>query len=247
VTATDTNGDGAGDAILTFASGESVMPVGIGRSEVETPAQLYAMGSPSFTGGALIDAPGGSIPVRRLRIGDRVLTLDSWAKPIRWIGSRGLSAAELEAAPHLRPGRIWRGALGLPPPRRDLIVSPQHRVCVRSRIAERMFVGPEVLVAAKKLIGWDGIKAAAVAGPVDYWHIMFAKGAPTESFFVGGWSLKAATPADRLALIGLLPDLANALGRLTCRPARPFAKGGKSHQLVRRRRRKNMALLADPG
>ncbi|MDA7425634.1 Hint domain-containing protein [Thalassococcus lentus] len=62
VTVTDTNGDGTGDAILTFPNGESITLLGVTPSEVDDPAALEAMGIPApnyivegTAGGELID------------------------------------------------------------------------------------------------------------------------------------------------------------------------------------------------
>jgi Ca2+-binding RTX toxin-like protein len=46
VVVTDTNGDGTGDAILTFPSGDSVTLVGVSPSEVDSAAKLEAIGIP---------------------------------------------------------------------------------------------------------------------------------------------------------------------------------------------------------
>jgi VCBS repeat-containing protein len=47
VTVTDTNGDGTGDAILTFSNGESITLVGVLASQVNSLAALEAMGIPA--------------------------------------------------------------------------------------------------------------------------------------------------------------------------------------------------------
>ncbi|MEM7694795.1 MAG: LamG-like jellyroll fold domain-containing protein [Pseudomonadota bacterium] len=47
VTVTDTNGDGSGDAILTFAGGESVTLQGVLASQVDDAAELVAIGIPA--------------------------------------------------------------------------------------------------------------------------------------------------------------------------------------------------------
>jgi len=46
VVVTDTNGDGTGDAILTFPAGESITLVGVLASQLDTPAELAAIGIP---------------------------------------------------------------------------------------------------------------------------------------------------------------------------------------------------------
>ncbi|MGR3502833.1 Hint domain-containing protein [Pseudaestuariivita sp.] len=47
VTVTDTNGDGTGDAILTFPNGESITLVGVTPDRVDSPEELEAMGIPA--------------------------------------------------------------------------------------------------------------------------------------------------------------------------------------------------------
>lgn len=47
VTVTDTNGDGTGDAILSFPNGESITLIGVSPSEVSGTAQLEALGIPA--------------------------------------------------------------------------------------------------------------------------------------------------------------------------------------------------------
>ncbi len=46
VTVSDTNGDGTGDAILTFPNGENITLAGVSVSQVQSPAQLVAIGIP---------------------------------------------------------------------------------------------------------------------------------------------------------------------------------------------------------
>lgn len=69
VTVTDTNGDGTGDAILTFPGGESITLVGVLSSDLDTPAKLASIGIPQpdyivegTTGDDLIDASYTSDP-----------------------------------------------------------------------------------------------------------------------------------------------------------------------------------------
>jgi Ca2+-binding RTX toxin-like protein len=63
VTVTDTNGDGTGDAILTFPNGESITLTGVSPADVASPDALAAMGLPfgddiisGTSGNDLIDA-----------------------------------------------------------------------------------------------------------------------------------------------------------------------------------------------
>src|SRR5690606_39169844 len=53
-----------------------------------------------FACGTLIETSRGSVVINQLQPGDKVLALDAGAKPIRWIGSRYVSAVEMAANPN---------------------------------------------------------------------------------------------------------------------------------------------------
>ena len=199
-----------------------------------------------FTRGTRIMTPRGEIEVQNLVQGDLVTTLDCGMQPIRWIGSRRLSAAALSAAPHLRPVRIPAGALGHGLPMRDLVVSPQHRVLIRSRIAQRMFDQEEVLIAAKHLVGTDGIETAMDVVDVEYWHFMldrhqvvFSEGATTESLYTGPEALRAVDEDGRREILELLPELADA----DFGPARTLVSGRRGRNLAMRHRKNGASLF----
>ncbi|WP_246026564.1 Hint domain-containing protein [Paracoccus luteus] len=199
--------------------------------------EIFDVAFPCFAAGTLIDTVRGPVAVERLRAGDLVRTAAHGFQPIRWIGSRTLDRADLARRPGLRPIRIAVGALGEGRPGRDLLVSPQHRMLVRSAIAQRMFGAPEVLVAAKHLIGLPGI-AVATCERVDYVHFMcdrhqvvFAEGAATESLYAGAEAIRTLPGAARDEILALFPELANAPAP---RPARPLVPGRQGRQLARR-------------
>ncbi|MFB2531859.1 Hint domain-containing protein [Paracoccus sp. p3-h83] len=192
---------------------------------------------PCFASGTLIATPTGTTRIEDLRVGDPVITRDHGIQPIRWIASRAMRADELAAAPHLRPIRIGAGALGAGLPETDLVVSPQHRVLVRSAIAQRMFGTDEILVAAKHLTTLPGIGVAEDLTTVTYHHMLFdahevviSNGAETESLFTGPEALKSVGPAAVAEILTLFPELAAA----TPRPARPLAPGRLARSLARR-------------
>jgi hypothetical protein len=167
---------------------------------------------PCFVAGTMILTPGGPRPVERIAAGDLVATLDHGPQPVRWVGLRRLDAADLAAAPRLRPVRIARGALGDGLPLADLLVSPQHRVLVRSRIACRMFGGAGVLVAARQLLGLPGVSVETAPRTVTYVHLLFdrhevviSNGAATESLFTGPEALKSLSPEAREEILSLFP------------------------------------------
>lgn len=112
-----------------------------------------------FAGGTLIDTIAGQIGVDDLSVGGMVQTADHGYQPLRWIGTMRLSAEVLRRAARLRPICIAVGALGCDMPSRDLRVSPQHRILVRSAIALRMFGSAEIFIVAKRLTPRGGGRA----------------------------------------------------------------------------------------
>lgn len=201
-----------------------------------------------FAAGTLIATARGPVRVEALRPGDLVLTMDRGYQPIRWIGSRKLDAHDLHLHPKFRPIRIRAGALGDGLPAADLVVSPQHRVFLRSRIARNMFGRDEVLAAAVQLLDIDGIDIAHDRAEVEYWHLLFdrheivwAEGAPCESLFTGAEALKSVPPAARAEILALLPELRHPDRRP--QGARPFITGRQARKLSQRHAKKNCALI----
>ena len=195
-----------------------------------------------FTTGTLIETDRGPCPVQRLRVGDRVRTRDHGFQTLRWLGGRQLSAAELATDAKLHPIRISAGALGPGLPTRDLVVSPQHRMLIRSAIAERMTGSTEVLIAAIHLLGHPGIERITPQGGLGYWHLMFdrheivfAEGAETESLHLGPMALEAMTDAAIEELRALFPDLLPPGDKAKPRPmARPVMHGKSVRKLIAR-------------
>jgi len=194
---------------------------------------------PCFTRGTLILTEHGVVAVEDLSVGARVMTRDHGPQEIRWIGSRVMTAAGLARNPRLRPVRIRAGALGDNTPSSDLLVSPQHRVLVRSKIAQRMFGTDEILVAARQLLPLDRIEIAEDVPGVEYFHILFdrhevviSNGAETESLYTGPQALKAVGKAAQEEIFALFPELKDHDHRWT--PARPLAPGRMARRLADR-------------
>ncbi|MDO5643928.1 MAG: Hint domain-containing protein [Paracoccus sp. (in: a-proteobacteria)] len=206
------------------------------------------LGTICFAAGTLIATANGARPVESLRAGDLVLTRDRGLRPLGWAGRSPLSAHQLDLAPNLRPVLIRAGALAPGLPARDLVVSPQHRVLIRSAIAERMTGTPEALVAAKHLIAMPGIEVLPGEAGVVYHHLLFdrhelvlSEGTWTESLFTGPQALKTIGPAGRREIRALFPQLftdAEPEG------ARPFMKGREARELTRRHLKNARPLLA---
>lgn len=192
-----------------------------------------------FAAGTMICTDRGDVAIENLKAGDLVYTVNRGLQPVRWIKARTVRADEMVFFPNLRPIRIRQGALGEQMPSKDLLVSPQHRMLVRSKITQRMCGEAEALVAAKHLRKIDGIDMATDVSSVVYYHMMFdqheiviANGALTESLYTGAQALKAIDPAALEELFLLFPDLQENGHRPAS--ARFLMKGRKGRQLVRR-------------
>lgn len=208
-------------------------------------------GVPCFAAGTMILTTRGEVAIETLSVGDLVRTLDCGDQPIRWIGRRWLRRTDLVAHPRLAPVRIRAGALGSGLPNADLVVSPQHRILVRSRIAERVFGVPEVLIPANKLLPLDGVDILSAAEGVQYLHLLFdthhiihSNGAPTESLFTGPEAMKSMRPAARREIEAIFPELARP--DFLPAPARLIPrKGTLVRALVERHVKNAQPLLRD--
>ena len=202
-----------------------------------------------FTRGTMIKTIEGDRAIEDLRQGDLVWTKDDGFQPIQWIGSKALDQATLEAAPKLRPVRIKAGAMGRGLPKRDLIVSPQHRVLVNSKIVQRMTNEDEVLVSAKHLLQINGVDYLDADG-VEYFHFIFdkhqivlAEGAESESLFTGPEALAAVEPEAREEILEIFPELASMDYDATITAVRPILSGRQSRKLTVRHVQNRKALL----
>lgn len=193
---------------------------------------------PCFTPGTLIATPEGERRVEELTVGDRVITRDNGIQTIRWYGRQDLDSDILEQAAHLQPILIHQGALGNGLPERDMMVSPNHRVLVANDKTALYFEDREVLVAAKHLVGLDGIDAVETSS-VSYIHFMFdqhevvlSDGAWTESFQPGDQTLRGLDNAQRNEIYEIFPELKSQLGRTVYSAARRSLKRHEAHLLV---------------
>jgi hypothetical protein len=167
-----------------------------------------------FTPGTRILTPNGVRCIEELREGDLVQTKDNGGQPIQWMGQRRMSGARLFAMPKLRPIRIRAGVFGLDEPDEDLLVSPEHRMLVKGRVALDLFNVPEVLVAARDLVDHDRVSIDLSVREVTYVHmllprheIVFANGVESESFHPANTALSTLDPFDRERLSTFLPAI----------------------------------------
>lgn len=198
--------------------------------------------NPCFVAGTLVLTENGLVPVESIRPGDLVVTMDDGLQPVRWIASRTMHLGNLRLADgaSMAPIRISAGALGEGFPSRDLLLSPQHRVLVRSQIAQRMFGAREVLVPVKQLLSLDGVTQLDETREVTYVHFMFdkhqlvfAEGAAVESLYAGKMALQSIGKRALEELVTIFPELAGH-DDAVFPSARDFAAGKKARKLVAR-------------
>lgn len=159
-----------------------------------------------FTPGTMILTEAGERPVESLNIGDRIITRDHGAQPLRWIGSSRVSGTDKFAPVRLETEALFSA-------KRSLLVSPQHRFVFGGYESELYFGEDEVMVAATHLE--DGLHVYREPCPeITYIHlvldrheVIFAEGAATESFHAGRMAMTALTGAVREDLLCAMPQL----------------------------------------
>jgi fibronectin-binding autotransporter adhesin len=133
--------------------------------------------TPCYLAGTTILTERGAMPVESLTTADRVITLSGAARPIRWIGF-GRTLVTPRNRCDVFPVIVRRGALADNVPHRDLYVTRRHA----------MLIGA-ILVPVEHLINGVSVLWDDVSRVVEYYHVeldthdvMFANGAPAESF-----------------------------------------------------------------
>ncbi len=190
-----------------------------------------------FVQGSFIATGNGEIPIENLKVGDLIQTLDHGLQPLRWIGRRHLSAVDLAENENMRPIRIHKDVIGAGNGAGDLVVSPQHRILIASKVVQRMFDKKEVLVAAKQLLAIDGVDIAYDFEVVTYFHILFdqheivfANGCPSESLYLGKEALNSLSADGRKEICKLFPEVASPTFMATS--CRPFIQNKKARELA---------------
>lgn len=147
----------------------------------------------SFGAGTRITlADGRQRAIELLEPGDRVLTRDHGAQPVRWNGK-----ATLRAIGGFAPVVIPAGIMGNVD---DLIVSQHHRLFLYHRRIAQLTGMPELLVQAGQLVH-GGIIYVREGGYVDYHalvfdhhEIIYAEGIPAESLMLAEATLSRLPP-----------------------------------------------------
>jgi hypothetical protein len=133
-----------------------------------------------YASGTLIGTTKGEVRVEALNIGDLVITAAGEERPIRWIGHGVVDCHRHDDPRSVFPVKIAAGAFGEGRPAQDLLVSPNHAICLD-------LLG-EALIPAIALVNGSTIRQIDV-DTVTYWHVeldshdlLLANGQPAESY-----------------------------------------------------------------
>ncbi|WP_051201522.1 Hint domain-containing protein [Paracoccus aminophilus] len=211
---------------------------------LEVAGDLVPTGATCLVRGTLVTTDQGDIPVEKLKPGFKVLTQDNGFQELIMATSRIVESNELERNEKLYPVRITAGALGSALPTRDLLVSRQHRMAIKSIIVQRMFGSETALVAAIRLTELPGIYVDDTVDHVEYFHlilqkheVIFAEGTPTESFLLNLETQKTLSKAQREEFATLFPEI--GLGT----SAHMIPSNALQKELIRRHLKNAKALL----
>lgn len=158
-----------------------------------------------FTRDTRIETERGPCPVEEIEEETLVRTLDHGLQPVRRVLSK-----KVEGLGVLAPVVFRAGVLGNA---RDLVVSPHHRILLTGWQAELLAGCAEALVMAKDVVNGKTVLRLPMA-EVEYIHllfdrheILFAEGAPTESYHPLLGDSDSRSPATQAELLALFPGL----------------------------------------
>lgn len=241
ITAEDLNSDGdtcdpgeAGNGLFNTTTATAAPPTASSAAPLST--QIMASSpAPCFSSGTRIATPGGDRRVEDLRPGDLVATRDHGEQPIRWVRTWHQDLAG--APPDARPVLLRAGVLGPGLPAQDLIVSPQHRMLAGGAEQLQALWPEEVLVPAKALTAFAGIRHMMGRAAVTWVHfvcdrheVIRANGCWSESMLLGPEAQQGLSPSDLRELRSMLPPpvdpaFLNGAPARPCLGARAFARG----------------------
>ena len=195
------------------------------HGEYSAPLDVNKLGPPCLTTGTLIETDKGPVKVEKLRKGDLVRTEGGQYQTLRLVLNVTFNLSGTEKDDRLLPVRITAGALGNGLPRRDLLVSRQHRMLVNGPIVLRKLGLPAVLIAAHRLTQLAGIYIDNSIRAVTYYHlvfdkheVVFAEGAATESLYTGHQALRLIPEQALREILSFIPGVADPRQKV------PFAR-----------------------
>ncbi|WP_417524184.1 Hint domain-containing protein [Marinovum sp.] len=162
-----------------------------------------------YAAGTLIKTDRGLRPVEAIQQGERLRTLDHGFQPVIWSRASQHDLRDFRREQH--PVLIPAGALGPGLPRRNLIVSPQHRILVGGQGQLQGCFPSEVFVPAKALTILPGVRHMLGRKEITWVHLLcqaheviFAEGCASESLLLGPMSLATLGEEERARILGAL-------------------------------------------
>ena len=174
-------------AIINSGTTVAALFFGPGNSQVNDPFHVNQESGgtgivvtndvPCFLAGTTIKTEDGYVPVEKLAVGDRIVTLSGVVKPITWIGSGHVPVTPFKRTA-ATPVIVRKGALADNVPYRDLYLTKGHALFV-----------DDVLIPVEFLINHRSILYDDRIGNVTFYHIelaehdvLLADGAAAESY-----------------------------------------------------------------
>jgi phospholipase/lecithinase/hemolysin len=201
---------------------DGMHPTSTGQNAVANAADAMLS---CFAEGTLIRTPDGDMPVEALRAGDSVTLLSGASAIVEWVGHRRIDLRRHPRPLTAMPILITADALADQVPSHDLLVSPDHAMCLDGR-----------LIPAKVLCNGHSIRQVERA-EVTYFHIelarhdvLFANNTPAESYLETGQ--RAAFENGDDAMI-LHPQFGEAVR--SAASCAPLAESGPIVEAVRQR------------
>ncbi len=179
----------------------------------------------------VITTAKGEIPIGQVRVGDLVLTMDHGLRPVLWIGRRivRVDQKSRNTLPILVPPTILQNGIM----RRQVIVSPQHRLLLRTPH------GQEILAPAKAFVGSNGIRYMRGRREVEYNTLLFAQhevidasGLAVESFLPGPQGYRWLSARELVEVERVVASTNNGQTEHRMQAARPCLGGSSGQRAV---------------
>ena len=182
------------DTIITYDNGETTRLVGVNMNNLSTQNFSTEAGPVCLHADTLVQTPGGWVPVQTLRPGDVVTTFDHGPERIVEVCAQRLHFTN--RFDRAKPVLIKKDSLGPGFPRRDCIVSPQHRIAMPT------LSGDIHLIAAVKLCGRPGVQHMFGRKTALYHNVLLARhaiilaeGLPVETALLTDFTRKHFGPS----------------------------------------------------
>ncbi|MEL7256283.1 MAG: Hint domain-containing protein [Pseudomonadota bacterium] len=192
-----------------------------------------------FARGTEILTEAGPRKIEALKVGDKVVTRDRGAQPIRWIASSKISKERRRGNSQLEPIAIEPDTFSPGVPSKRLLLSPQHRILVENANLAVLFGESSALVSAKNLKNSRTVYSCGdEVEDLEYWHlaldsheVVYAENCPVESLHFGDEVLSTLNPAQLVELNEIFPGLIDQSSQLSFPELRSFEGQLISHGL----------------